>query len=78
MFLTARVCIRHLSKTPNYSNASKIYAVIFDIDVVCEGIEAKEQLNCALSVNTDFVQGHYYSYVYPIDEAQSHYLASKD
>ncbi len=47
-----------------------------DIDVVCEGIEAKEQLNCALSVNTDFVQGHYYSYVYPIDEAQSHYLES--
>ena len=47
-----------------------------DLEVVCEGIENEEQRNAVIDNGCDLVQGYYFSYVFPLDEAKDFYLKS--
>ncbi len=49
-----------------------------NLEVVCEGVETEEQLNTVGNDGCDFVQGYYYSYVFPLSEAKDYYLKSFD
>lgn len=46
------------------------------IEVVCEGVETDGQRDCAVENGTDFIQGYFYSYVFPVEEGKRHYKAS--
>ncbi len=47
-----------------------------NIEVVCEGVENKRQNDHVVKGGCDYIQGYYYSYVFPIEEAQQRYLDS--
>ncbi len=47
-----------------------------DIEVVCEGVETKNQMDAVVENGCDYIQGYYYSYVFSIDEGKTHYLNS--
>ncbi len=49
-----------------------------NVAVVCEGVETKEQRNAVTKMGCDLIQGHFFSYVYPIDEAKEMYYSSKN
>lgn len=40
-----------------------------NIQVICEGVETPEENNAAISSGCDFIQGYYYSRVYPMNDA---------
>ncbi len=44
-----------------------------DMEVVCEGVETKKQLDVISELHSDYIQGYYFSYVFPIDEAKKHF-----
>lgn len=46
------------------------------IDVVCEGVETEDQLSAVVKSGCDYVQGYYYSYVFPVGEGETYYLDS--
>ncbi len=47
-----------------------------NIEVVCEGVETKKQNEHVVKDGCDYIQGYYYSYVFPLDEAKQHYIDS--
>ena len=44
-----------------------------NIEVLCEGVETKEENAVMLKNNCDYIQGYYYSYVFPLDQAKEFY-----
>lgn len=47
-----------------------------NIQVLCEGVETENQRDIAMNNDCDFIQGYFYSYVFPVEEAKQHYLDS--
>lgn len=47
------------------------------VEVVCEGIETKEQNDVAIKNGCERIQGYYYSYVYSTEEAEKYYMEKK-
>ena len=44
-------------------------------DVLCEGVETAEQTAAVRACGSDFIQGFYYSRVYPLSDAMEYYKA---
>jgi len=47
-----------------------------NLQVVCEGVETKQEKDSVLKKGTDFIQGYLFSYVLSVDEAKEQYLKS--
>ena len=45
-----------------------------DMTVVCEGVETKRQADIVIKNQCDYIQGYYYSYVMPMEEAMNRSL----
>ncbi len=46
------------------------------IAVVCEGVETEQQKDVVISSGCDYIQGYYFSYVFPVEEGNAHYAES--
>ena len=44
------------------------------IKVLCEGVETENENTNAINSGCDYIQGYYYSQVYPKTEAKKHYF----
>lgn len=46
------------------------------LEALCEGVETEEQRDTVIRAGCDYIQGFYFSRVYPIPEGMEHYFKS--
>lgn len=72
-----------VTKSTNEKGSAVISSLVglahnLGIKILCEGVETEEQNNAVVNNGSDYVQGYFHSYVFPLAEAMEYYEKSSE